>query len=139
MVTESQQELIARFRQQMAETARGELFRRLRSERHWSQATAAHNVGVTEKTWRTWEKGGNIEWKNARRAASVLEVDPEELVSYEPEPVATGETEGIRDQLRDLVGGQALLLAELEKVQRQLRELRATQRPDDRKRRASDK
>ena len=81
MDTGSHTELVARFRQQMAETARGELFRRLRNERHWSQATAAHNVGVTDKTWRSWEKGGNIEWQNARRAAEILGVDPEQLVT----------------------------------------------------------
>lgn len=137
MATGLQRDLLDRFRLQMAETARGERFLALRKKRHWSQARAGLEVGVTEKTWRGWEHGGNIDWRNARRAAEVLEIDPEDLVIREDEP--DGAPDGIREQLQKVLEGQALLASELRKVQDQLRHLRGVQRPTARKARASSK
>lgn len=76
--------LLASFRQQMADHARGEHLRKLRTELRLSQEDAAHEIGVSTKSLRTWEKGGPIKWENAKAAARFYEVDPEELVSREP-------------------------------------------------------
>lgn len=120
----------------MADTARGEHLLWLRGERHLSQEQAAHEVGVSVKTYRAWEKGGAIQWKNARRVAELFDVDPESLVSREGADERPGPA-GIQDQIQELVGGQALLLAELEKVQRQLQALQANQRQGGRSARGS--
>jgi len=68
----------------MADHARGEHLRKLRTELRLSQEDAAHEIGVSTKSLRTWEKGGPIKWENAKAAARFYEVDPEELVSREP-------------------------------------------------------
>jgi len=34
--------------------------RRLRTLMGWTMATAAHRLGVTESTWRRWEKGTHV-------------------------------------------------------------------------------
>jgi DNA-binding XRE family transcriptional regulator len=79
----SNAERLARFRQQMADVARGDLIRRLREDRHLSQEDAAHEIGVSVKTIRAWEKGGGILWPNAKRAGRFYGVEPETLVSRE--------------------------------------------------------
>lgn len=79
-------EMVASFRQQMADYARGEHLKELREGKRLSQEGAAHEIGVTTKTIRTWEKGGKIKWVNAKSAAAFYEVDPETLVSREEEP-----------------------------------------------------
>jgi hypothetical protein len=58
--------LVANFRKQMADYARAQRF-----------------IELSEKTWRAWEKGGRIHWKNAQRVAAHFEVDPETLVQRE--------------------------------------------------------
>lgn len=78
-------ELVASFREQMADYARGEHLKALREGRRLSQEGAAHEIGVSTKTIRTWEKGGKIKWANAKSAASFYEVDPETLVSRDEE------------------------------------------------------
>lgn len=67
----------------MADVARADRLVALRKKQRWSQETAAHMIGVSVKTLRSWEKGGNIKWSNARRAGEVYEVDPESLVTRE--------------------------------------------------------
>jgi transcriptional regulator with XRE-family HTH domain len=52
-------------RQQMADFARAERLRDLRDARHLSQEDAAHEIGVSVKSLRAWEKGGGIRWENA--------------------------------------------------------------------------
>lgn len=79
-------ELLASFRKQMADHARGERLKALRTERRLNQEDAAHEIGVSAKTLRTWEKGGPIKWENAKAAANFYEVDPESLVEREPAP-----------------------------------------------------
>lgn len=99
-----QAKLVARFREQMSDFARGDLFRRLREDRHLSQEDAAHELGVSVKTIRAWEKGRGIKWPNAQRAGEFYEVDPERLVSRElPEP------EDFNDRLAALEGQVAWL------------------------------
>lgn len=71
------------FRQQMADFARAERLRDLREARHLSQEDAAHEIGVTVRSLRAWEKGGGIRWANAKSAATFYGVDPESLVSRE--------------------------------------------------------
>lgn len=71
------------FHQQMADFARGQRLRALRDERHLSQEDAAHEIGVTTKALRAWEKGGKIKWENAKSAGAFYGVDPESLVSRE--------------------------------------------------------
>lgn len=75
---------MARFRQQMADHARGEKLKTLRNQRRLNQEDAAHEIGVSAKTLRAWEKGGPIKWENAKAAASFYEVDAEGLVEREP-------------------------------------------------------
>lgn len=82
--TSSQAELLARFRQQMADHARGERLKSLRTGRRLNQEDAAHEIGVSTKTLRTWEKGGPIKWANAKVAAEFYEVEAESLVEREP-------------------------------------------------------
>lgn len=71
------------FRQQMADFARAERLRDLRDARHLSQEDAAHEIGVSVKSLRAWEKGGGIRWTNAKAVALFYGVDPETLVSRE--------------------------------------------------------
>jgi transcriptional regulator with XRE-family HTH domain len=78
-------ERLSSFHRQMADFARGELFRELRERRHLSQEDAAHELGVSVKTVRTWEKGGGVRWTNAQRAGEFYGVDPERLVSRDPD------------------------------------------------------
>lgn len=77
-------EILVTFRQQMADYARGQQLRALRNERHLSQEDAAHQIGVSTKALRTWEKGGKIKWPNAKAAGAFYGVDPESLVTREP-------------------------------------------------------
>lgn len=72
---------LATFRQQMADFARGQRLRALRDERHLSQEDAAHEIGVSTKALRAWEKGGKIKWPNAKAAGRFYKVDPESLVA----------------------------------------------------------
>jgi transcriptional regulator with XRE-family HTH domain len=76
-------ERAARFRRQMADFARGERLKGLRDARHLSQEDAAHEIGVSVKTVRSWEKGGGIKWPNAKAAGRFYGVDAESLVSRE--------------------------------------------------------
>lgn len=65
----------------MADFARGERLRDLREKRHLSQEEAAHEIGVSVKTIRAWEKGKGIRWQNALTVSRFYGVDPESLVS----------------------------------------------------------
>jgi transcriptional regulator with XRE-family HTH domain len=67
----------------MADYARAETFRRLREQRHLSQEEAAHEIGVSVKTVRSWEHGGGIKWANAKRVGEFYGVEPEALVDRE--------------------------------------------------------
>jgi len=69
----------------MADYARAETFRRLREERHLSQEEAAHELGVSVKTIRSWEHGRGIKWANAKRVGEFYDVAPETLVDRELE------------------------------------------------------
>lgn len=71
------------FRRQMADFARGERLKELREARHLSQEEAAHEIGVSVKSLRSWEKGGGIRWPNAKSAGAFYEVDAESLVDRE--------------------------------------------------------
>lgn len=142
---------LANFRQQMADVARGAKFRELREERHWSQETAAHEIGVSVKSVRSWEKGGPIKWSNAKKAGRAYGVDPHELTEHESvsdeeeaEPRETDDETrqilvGMQAQIRELVGGQATLLSELEKANKSLRALQGSQRRTGRRSQGSDK
>ena len=74
---------LATFRRQMADFARGQRLRELREKRMLSQEDAAHEIGVSVKTVRTWEKGGGIRAANAKAAASFYGVEPQTLVRHE--------------------------------------------------------
>lgn len=75
---------LATFREQMADYARGQRLRELRTAKHVSQQEAAQAIGITMKTLSTWENGrGKIRWTNAKAAAAYYGCDPEELVSRE--------------------------------------------------------
>jgi transcriptional regulator with XRE-family HTH domain len=72
---------LATFGEQMADFARGEQLRDLRKALHLSQEDAAHEIGVSTKSLRAWEKGGKIKWENAQAAGAFYGVDPETLVT----------------------------------------------------------
>lgn len=127
--------LLASFRQQMSDHARGERFKQLRCDRHLTQEQAGHEIGVSAKTIRTWEKGGRIEWDNAKAAGSFYDVDPEELVSREPgdltESLSEGEREApglqrVEDQIAAL---REELLSELAEMRSERDDRRRQQKP----------
>lgn len=99
-----QAELVARFERQMSDYARGDLFRRLREDRHLSQEEAAHELGVSVKTVRAWEKGKGIKWPNALRAGEFYEVDPETLVQRELTDDPTDRLAALEERVEWLVG-----------------------------------
>jgi transcriptional regulator with XRE-family HTH domain len=104
----------------MADFARGELFRELRERRHLSQEDAAHELGVSVKTVRTWEKGGGVRWTNAQRAGEFYGVDPERLVSRDPDD----ETPDVLDALSPArAEGQAEILERIAELAASVAEL----------------
>lgn len=76
--------MLATFRQQMADYVRGEELVALREARHLTQEKAAHEIGTTAKSLRSWEKGGTIRWENAKKLAAFYKVDAHTLVTREP-------------------------------------------------------
>jgi transcriptional regulator with XRE-family HTH domain len=83
---------LATFRDQMADYARAERLRELRSATHLSREKVAGEIGVTTKTLYEWENGGKIRWPNAKKLAAFYGVEPEGLVSRDippPEAAAT--------------------------------------------------
>ena len=86
--TSQRADFLSTFRQQMSDYARGEHIRDLRDRRHLSQEDVAHEVGVSTKTIRLWEKGGAIKWENAKRLAAFYEVEPDKLVTREATDLA---------------------------------------------------
>lgn len=89
----------------MADYARGETFKNLRDDRHLSQEDAAHELGVSVKTIRSWEHGGGIKWDNAKRVGQFYGVEPETLVRRELADVTEDDgLEGLRKQLDRIEG-----------------------------------
>lgn len=80
------------FARQMADHARGELLRQLRSARGLSQEDVARAISVTTKTYGDWERGGGIQPANARKLARYFKVKPGELITPEipSEPSVNG-------------------------------------------------
>lgn len=111
-------ERLARFRQQMADFARGDRFRQLREAQHLSQEDAAHEIGVSVKALRSWEHGGGIKWRNATAAGTFYDVDPDSLVRHESvtEPLASEDVAQIHRKLDELLDRQAGLAAALAQV-----------------------
>lgn len=112
----------------MADFARGERLRGLREGRHLSQEEAAHDLGVSVKSVRTWEKGGGIRWHNAQALGAFFGVDAESLVSREPGGPAivseSAEAGGALEQKIDLIlGQQRELLATVERMREEQRSL----------------
>lgn len=80
---------VASFRQQMTDYAKGDVLRALRADKRMSRENVAAEVGVTTKTLFTWEKqNGAIKWDNARSLASFYNVEPESLVTRDPDEAA---------------------------------------------------
>lgn len=105
-------ERAASFREQMADFARGELLRELRETRHLSQEEAAHEIGVSVKTIRAWEKGSGIRWGNAKQIGQFYGVDPNSLVAREgingkpadiPDPFSNPQLDRIESKLDKLL------------------------------------
>lgn len=83
------QEARSTFQRQMADHARGERLRQLRSQRGLSQEDVAQALGVTAKTYGDWERGGGIRPDNTRRIARYFKVKPAELIDPEIEPASS--------------------------------------------------
>ncbi len=121
--TSQHAERLATFRQQMADFARAERLKELREQRHLSQEEAAHEIGVSVKSLRAWEKGGGIRWLNAKSVAEFYGVDPESLVTREQgaEPVApafaNGSAATADELMTEIRALRQELLAEIGKVQ----------------------
>jgi transcriptional regulator with XRE-family HTH domain len=69
----------------MADIARGDLLKGLRKQRHLTQSDAAHEIGVSDRALREWERGKAIRWGNAQKVAEFYGVDPRTLVEHESE------------------------------------------------------
>lgn len=110
-------DIVATFHQQMADFARGERLKALRDERHLSQEDAAHEIGVTTRALRAWEKGGKIKWPNAKAAGAFYEVDPESLVARETSPLPTvaGTDSAQMDRIEAEVRATSVALAGMER------------------------
>ena len=91
------------FERQMADHARGELLRQLRSERSLSQEDVAHALGVTTKTYGDWERGGGIQPANARKVARYFKVKPGTLITPEipPAPSPNGDGPHLSPELQE--------------------------------------
>lgn len=105
----------------MADFARGERLKQLRDARHLSQEDAAHEIGVSVKTLRSWEKGAGIRWRNAQSVAAFYGVEPESLVSRElPEPSELPHPDDriadLEDRLVELLAAVAALDAKLDEA-----------------------
>lgn len=122
----SHAEKLATFKQQMADVARGERMLKLRDDKHWSQATAAHKIGVSEKTVRSWEQGGRIKWRNARSAGRVYGVDPESLVDRDESEEVSPEEDERREADDDLESKVDRLLVEVAGLRAEQTKLLAT-------------
>jgi transcriptional regulator with XRE-family HTH domain len=127
-------------RQQMADFARAERLRDLRDARHLSQEDAAHEIGVSVKSLRAWEKGGGIRWENAKSVALFYGVDPETLVSRErdaddPTPdvlaaLSPTTIDELREKLDQVLDQQVALLAAFDALRDGLADQRKPQAPD---------
>lgn len=69
----------------MADVARGDQLRRLRSARHETQQDVADEVGVSLRAYQAWEAGGTIKWVNAKRLGEHFAINPESLTAREDE------------------------------------------------------
>ena len=127
MASPQRAEMLARFQQQMADVARADLLKRLRKDRHWSQERAAQEIGVSVRSIRSWERGGGIKWRNARRLAEAYGVEPEQITRRDDDEdegevsEAPEEEVGLEAKVDLLLAQQARLLAEVGKVQAALR------------------
>jgi len=107
----------------MSDYARGEYLKELREGRRLNQEDAAHEIGVSAKTLRTWEKGGPIKWENAKAAGAFYEVDPEQLVTRETSTADLSDAfsqaepdSELKEMLREVLDQQAQLLADVSVV-----------------------
>lgn len=136
----------------MADHARGEKLRRLRESRHLSQEDAAHEIGVSAKTLRAWEKGGPIRWENAKAVAAFYEVEAVELVTREipdfppddfSEKQASGQLSTLRGEISELgdqiAALEATLLAELAQIRSVQEDSQPSRETGKRKREAGGK
>lgn len=63
----------------------------LRKRRGWSAEDAAHEVGVSSKTWHNWESGKRNPYdSNKRRIAKAFGIDVEDLAVDLPSPLGLG-------------------------------------------------
>lgn len=124
--TSPRAERLVTFRDQMADFARGERLRQLREARHLSQEDAAHELNVSVKTVRSWEKGSGIRWPNAQAAGDFYGVDPETLIrreGREDTPDVLSALTPDSDLLREVAGQVARLAGIVEKLEVQVQEL----------------
>lgn len=108
-MTSLRTDAVGRFREQMADFARGQSLVELRG--HRSQEDVAHEIGVSTKTLRNWEHGGKIRWANAKRIGDFYGVDPEELVSRDdpdetPDLLGPSQLDRIEAKLDYLIASQ---------------------------------
>lgn len=79
----------------------------LRKARGWNQEDAAHNVGVSVKTWRLWERGKTTPYdSNLRRIGTAFEIDPAVLLESKPVPLGLGESGTIAHEWADRIEAQ---------------------------------
>ncbi len=121
---------MARFRQQMADYARGERLKELREAKHLSQEEAAHQIGVSTKAYRTWEKGGKMKWPNAKSAGRVLGASAETLVTRDDEDVVTADEVQEAASLNEVLAKLAAVQSTLKEQQLLLETLLRKQEDD---------
>ena len=89
------------FMRQMADHARGETLRQLRSQRGLSQEDVAGALGVTSKTYGDWERGGGIHPANVKKVARYFKVKPGTLINPTIPPEATTTNGSLPHQMQD--------------------------------------
>lgn len=116
------------FMRQMADHARGEHLRQLRSRRGLSQEDVARALGVTAKTYGDWERGGGIHPSNAKKVARYFRVKPGEIITPDIDPeVAPVETVLSAEDAERLRRIEEML----EELLRRADELRPADQPDE--------
>jgi transcriptional regulator with XRE-family HTH domain len=68
------------------------------------QRQIAAEVGVTERAYQRWEKGGAIEWENLEKLAGVYGVAPDYLIAGSEAPAPQTQLDRIEEMLAALLG-----------------------------------
>lgn len=100
---------------------RGAILRDLREVKDRSLQFAASQVGVTEKTFRSWEQGGPIQQHNLEALAAYYDVDAADLIQNAPVKRRPQQL----PQLDQIAAEVASMRVEIEGLTKQITDLRS--------------